>query len=94
MSMVLPETGSLYTNSKIEKALENKLKNNQTNILSLKNSNTRRKESLFIPKTPYEGVIANTGLMQPVRFSGYKEKGKNKQNHLKTSLSSQVWSCF
>mmetsp|Transcript_37740 Transcript_37740/g.37274 ORF Transcript_37740/g.37274 Transcript_37740/m.37274 type:complete len:93 (+) Transcript_37740:306-584(+) len=74
-SLSTPSRGNLYTNSRIEKAFEQKRKSEIMPGIARMRTKSMKRETLFMPKTPYEGIIGNTGLMQPSKFTGYKEKG-------------------
>ena len=89
-SMITPDASTLYTNSKIEKAFEAKAQSLKTYSSPHQKCSSRRKESLFMPKTPYEGIIGKTGLMKPSKFSGYKEKGKRDRNSMITTREQLV----
>lgn len=90
--MIMNDAGSLYTNSKIEKAFEEK--NNSNFMIHKINQNKKFTETLFMPKTCYEGQIGKTGLMRPVRFSNFSSNPINSEdNTLKKVLSSPVSYC-
>lgn len=90
--MIMNDTGSLYTNSKIEKAFEEKNKNNF--MTHKANKIHKFAETLFMPKTCYEGQIGKTGLMRPLRFSNLSSKPVNSVDNILKKISSSPVSYY